>query len=164
MSSAASSALTAPADRRSRPRDLDLRRRPPATEPGGHNRTVRRGGFPTEDDARTALHRYRAGRRIGVSADPNQTAADYLNQWPAANRLRLKPTTWVRYRDYVHHDLIPTLGPIRLHELAYEHLHHYVQAQLAAGRGPPPCGTSSPARSATPPASTGSSPTSSGPP
>ncbi|MFF7655779.1 tyrosine recombinase XerC [Streptomyces sp. NPDC007983] len=109
----------------------------PAAEPGGHNRTVRRGGFPTEDEARTALHRYRAGRRIGVSADPNQTVADYLTQWLAAKRLRLKPTTWVRYRDYVHHDLIPALGPIRLDELAYEHIHHYVLAQLAAGRGRP---------------------------
>ncbi|MCQ8190112.1 site-specific integrase [Streptomyces rugosispiralis] len=109
----------------------------PATEPGGHNRTVRRGGFPTEDEARTALHRYRAGRRIGVSADPNQTVADYLVQWLAAKRLRLKATTWVRYRDYVHHDLIPALGPVRLDELAYEHIHHFVLAQLAAGRGRP---------------------------
>lgn len=98
---------------------------------------MRRGGFPTEDDARTALHRYRAGRRIGVSADPNQTVADYLIQWLAAKRLRLKPTTWVHYRDYVHHDLIPALGPIRLDELAYEHIHHFVLAQLATGRGRP---------------------------
>ncbi|WP_432045466.1 hypothetical protein [Streptomyces asiaticus] len=109
----------------------------PATEPGGHNRTVRRGGFPTEDDARTALHRYRAGRRIGISADPNQTVADYLLRWLAAKRLRLKPTTWVRYRDYVPHDLLPALRPIRLDELAYEHTHHFVQTQLTAGRGRP---------------------------
>ncbi|WP_445519745.1 hypothetical protein [Streptomyces sp. NEAU-174] len=106
----------------------------PATEPGGHNRTVRRGGFPTEDDARTALRRYRAGRRIGISADPNQTVAHYLTQWLTAKRLRLKPTTWVRYRDYVHHDLIPALRPIRLDELAYEHIHHFVQTQLDAVR------------------------------
>lgn len=46
----------------------------PATQTGGHNRTVRRGGSPTQDDARTALHRYLAGRSIGISADPNQTA------------------------------------------------------------------------------------------
>ncbi|MGW2329582.1 N-terminal phage integrase SAM-like domain-containing protein [Streptomyces sp. NPDC001700] len=82
---------------------------------------------PPENDARTALHRYRAGRWIGVSADPNQTVSDYLVQWLAAKRLRLKATTWVRYRDYIHHDLIPALGPIRLDELAYEHIHHYVQ-------------------------------------
>ncbi|MFD8463040.1 hypothetical protein [Streptomyces antimycoticus] len=38
---------------------------------------------------------------------------------------------------FVHHDLIPALGPIRLDELAYEHTHHFVQAQLTAGRGRP---------------------------
>jgi hypothetical protein len=61
----------------------------PSPEPGGHNRTVRRGGFPSQDEARTALHRYLAGRRIGISADPNQTLADYLTEWLAAKRLRL---------------------------------------------------------------------------
>ncbi|WP_199335065.1 hypothetical protein [Streptomyces sp. GMR22] len=58
-------------------------------------------------------------------------------QWLAAKQLRLKPTTWVRYRDYVHHDLIPALRPIRLDEPAYEHIHHFLQAQLTAGRGRP---------------------------
>ncbi|MFS7873712.1 hypothetical protein ACEYXF_10350 [Streptomyces asiaticus] len=58
-------------------------------------------------------------------------------QWRAAKHLRLKPTTWVRYRDYVHHDLIPALRPIRLDEPAYEHIHHFVQAQLTAARGRP---------------------------
>ncbi|GAA3053023.1 hypothetical protein GCM10020229_75760 [Kitasatospora albolonga] len=107
---------------------------PPAV-PGGHNRTVRRGGFPTEADARDALRRYQAGRRLGVNADPNQTVAEYLTTWLAAKELTLKPTTWVRYRDYVHHDLIPALGAIALDDLAYEHLLAYARAQLAAGRG-----------------------------
>ncbi|MEU6844829.1 site-specific integrase [Streptomyces sp. NPDC046716] len=107
----------------------------PATTPGGHNRTVRRGGFPTADEARTALHRYLAGRSIGISADPNPTLEDYLTQWLAGKKLRLKPTTWIRYRDYTRNDLIPALGPIRLDDLAYEHLLRFTQAQLAAGRG-----------------------------
>ncbi|WP_063978462.1 MULTISPECIES: tyrosine-type recombinase/integrase [unclassified Kitasatospora] len=109
----------------------------PATEPGGHNHTVRRGGFPTQDEARSALHRYLTGRRVGISADPNQTVADYLAEWLKAKQLRLKPTTWVRYRDYVEKDLIPALGTVRLDDLAYEHLLHFVQSQLAAGRGRP---------------------------
>lgn len=107
----------------------------PATEPGGHNHTVRRGGFPTADDARTALHRYLTGRSIGISADPNQTVEDYLAEWLAGKKLRLKPTTWVRYRDYTRNDLIPALGPIRLDDLAYEHLLRFTQTQLTAGRG-----------------------------
>ncbi|MGW6915032.1 tyrosine-type recombinase/integrase [Kitasatospora sp. NPDC054939] len=109
----------------------------PATTPGSHNRTTRRGGFPTEDEARTALHRYLTGRALGISADPNQTLADYLLQWLAGKQLQLKPTTWVRYRDYVHHDLIPALGQIHLDDLAYEHIHNFVHTQLAAGRGRP---------------------------
>ncbi|MCX4671829.1 site-specific integrase [Streptomyces sp. NBC_01381] len=107
----------------------------PAAQTGGHNRTVRRGGFPTQDDAGIALHRYPAGRSIGISADPNQTLEDHLIQWLAAQKLRLKPTTWIRYRDYTRNDLIPALGAIRLDDLAYEHLHHFTQTQLAAGRG-----------------------------
>ncbi|MGA5817793.1 tyrosine-type recombinase/integrase [Kitasatospora sp. NPDC094028] len=112
---------------------LDL----PSAEPGRHNHTVRRGGFPTQDEARTALHGYLTARALGISADPNQTVADYLLQWLQAKKLQLKPTTWVRYRDYVHNDLIPALGTIRLDDLAYEHIRHFALAQLAAGRGRP---------------------------
>jgi integrase len=107
----------------------------PGPEPGTRHQTVRRGGFATEDDARTALHRYLDGRLLGISADPNQTVGEYLATWLDGKRLRLKATTWVRYRDYVQDDLIPALGPIRLDDLAYAHLHHFVQTQLAAGRG-----------------------------
>ncbi|MFZ3566779.1 N-terminal phage integrase SAM-like domain-containing protein [Streptomyces sp. BH097] len=81
------------------------------------------------------VHRYLAGRSIGISADPNQTLEDYLAEWLAAKKLRLKPTAWIRYRDYSRNDLIPALGSIRLDDLAYEHLLRFTQAQLAAGRG-----------------------------
>ncbi|WAP55033.1 hypothetical protein [Streptomyces sp. S465] len=44
-----------------------------------HKRTtVRRGGFPTKDTARTALRRMLEGEADGFTADPNQTVADYL--------------------------------------------------------------------------------------
>jgi hypothetical protein len=46
------------------------------------------------------------------------------------------PTTLARYRDYIHNDLSPTLGPIRLEELTHHHVANFVGAQLAAGRGP----------------------------
>ncbi|MFJ8046048.1 hypothetical protein ACIRBX_36600 [Kitasatospora sp. NPDC096147] len=96
---------------------------------------MRGGGFATEDLARTALSRLLAGLRIGVNADPNQTVAEYLTDWLAAKKLRQKPTTWVRYRDYVIKDLIPALGAARLDDLAYEHLPAYARGQLASGRG-----------------------------
>jgi hypothetical protein len=40
-----------------------------------------------------------------------------------------------RYRDYVHKDLSPTLGPIRLEDLTHHHIAEFVTTQLAAGRG-----------------------------
>ncbi|MFJ9523755.1 tyrosine recombinase XerC, partial [Kitasatospora sp. NPDC101801] len=96
---------------------------------------MRRGGFATEDLARTALNRFLTGLRIGVNADPNQSVAEYLTDWLDAKKLRLKPTTWVRYRDYITGDLIPALGAVPLDDLAYEHVLHFTKAQLAAGRG-----------------------------
>ena len=47
----------------------------------------------------------------------------------------LKPTTLARYRDYIHKDLSPALGPIRLEELTHHHIAGFVTSQLAAGRG-----------------------------
>ncbi|MFJ7912988.1 hypothetical protein [Kitasatospora sp. NPDC096204] len=57
------------------------------------------------------------GQAVGYSADPNQTLADYLTTWLKDKQLVLKPTTYVRYRDYVTTDLVPALGTIRLDDL-----------------------------------------------
>jgi integrase len=40
-----------------------------------------------------------------------------------------------RYSDYVHKDLCPTLGAIRLEELAHHHIAEFITSQLDAGRG-----------------------------
>jgi hypothetical protein len=69
--------------------------------PVGQRNTVRRGGFPTEQVARSALRRLLEGAAGGFDADPNQTVADYLISWLEAKALTLKPTTVARYRDYV---------------------------------------------------------------
>ncbi|WP_157537542.1 tyrosine-type recombinase/integrase [Kitasatospora azatica] len=103
--------------------------------PDTRRHTVRRGGYPNEDAARTDLHRFLDGQAYGYTPDPRQTLGDYLIAWLAAQELRLKPTTLARYRAYVHQDLIPALGRILLDDLAYEHIDHYARAQLKAGRG-----------------------------
>ncbi|WP_413810822.1 tyrosine-type recombinase/integrase [Streptomyces sp. OE57] len=103
--------------------------------PAGKRTTIRRGGFPTQDAARSALRRMLEGEAGGFNADPNQTVADYLTTWLEAKALTLKPTTLVRYRDYVTHDLIPALGTLRLDDLAYRHIAGFARAQLATGRG-----------------------------
>ncbi|MFD9355292.1 tyrosine recombinase XerC [Streptomyces sp. NPDC060031] len=90
--------------------------------PARRRTTIRRGGFVDHDAAETALHQFLEGEAGGFDADPNQTVADYLDSWPAAKALVLKPTTMARYRDYVHNDLVPAFGTLKLD-------------QLAAGRG-----------------------------
>ena len=66
---------------------------------------------------------------VGFNADPNQTLADYLTGWLEAKELRLKPTTFARYRDYIRNDLIPALGDVLPDVLGCVH------AQLERGTG-----------------------------
>jgi hypothetical protein len=98
--------------------------------------TIRRGGFPTAEAARTALRRLLEGAAAGFNADPNQTLADYLTEWLEAKQLQLKPTTLTRYNAYVHQDLIPALDTVLLDERGHTHIGAYVHTQLAHGRGP----------------------------
>ncbi|MGP3927940.1 tyrosine-type recombinase/integrase [Streptomyces sp. 8N616] len=103
--------------------------------PKGTRTTIRRGGFPTEDAASSALRRLLEGEAGGFNADPNQTVADYLTTWLETKALVLKPTTMARYRDYVTHDLVPVLGSLKLDELGHRHIASFAHTQLAAGRG-----------------------------
>ncbi|MGE3836170.1 MAG: hypothetical protein AB7H43_15505, partial [Acidimicrobiia bacterium] len=43
-----------------------------------------------------------------------QTVAEYLEAWLEVKQRSLKPTTMARYLDYVHKDLVPAVGAIRL--------------------------------------------------
>lgn len=40
-----------------------------------------------------------------------------------------------RYRDYVHNDLVPAFGTMKLDELGHRHIAAFVTGELAAGRG-----------------------------
>ncbi|MGP4048546.1 site-specific integrase [Streptomyces sp. 2A115] len=93
------------------------------------------GGFTSHNDAEAALRTFLEGEAGGFNADPNQTVADYLHTWLAAKALVLKPTTMARYRDYVHNDLVPALGSLKLDELRHRHISAFVTRELAAGRG-----------------------------
>ncbi|WP_316766307.1 N-terminal phage integrase SAM-like domain-containing protein [Streptomyces sasae] len=101
-----------------------------------HRRTtVRRGGFTSPDGAEAALRTFLEGEAGGFNADPNQTVAGYLNTWLAAKAPALKPTTMARYRDYVHNDLVPAFGSLRLDDLRHRHISAFVTGRLAVGRG-----------------------------
>jgi integrase len=101
----------------------------------GQRKTLRRCGFPTQNQARTALRRVLACEQAGIHVDDRQTVAEYLEAWLEAKQRSLKPTTIVRYLDYVRKDLSPALGTIRLEELTHHHIAAFVRAQLSAGRG-----------------------------
>ena len=103
--------------------------------PHHHRATVRRGGFTSHDAAEAALRTFLEGEAGGFNADPNQTVADHLHSWLAAKALVLKPTTMARYRDYVHNDLVPAFGTLKLDELRHRHISAFVTRELAAGRG-----------------------------
>jgi integrase len=101
----------------------------------GQRKTLRRCGFPTQNQARTALRRVLACEQAGIHVDDRQTVAEYLEAWLEVKQRSLKPTTMARYLDYVHKDLVPPLGAIRLEELTHHHIAGFVRAQLATGRG-----------------------------
>jgi integrase len=103
--------------------------------PDRKRKTLRRSGFSTRSDARAALARVLECERAGVYLDDAQTVADYLVGWLEAKARRLKPTTVARYRDYLHNDLLPAFGAVRLERLTHQHVDQFVRAQLAAGRG-----------------------------
>lgn len=101
----------------------------------GKRRTRRRNGFATKADAQVALSKVLEYERTGIVIDDRQTVADYLASWLRTKALTLKPTTMANYHAYVHKDLIPHIGLIRLEDLSHQHVVLYVSDQLEAGRG-----------------------------
>jgi hypothetical protein len=99
-------------------------------------KTMRRSGCGTRADARAALATVLECERASVYLDDTQTVADYLISWLDTKARRLKPTTIARYRDYLHNDLLPAFGAVRLERLTHRHVDQFVRTQLAAGRGP----------------------------
>ena len=97
---------------------------------------MRRSGYATRSAARTALAKVLECERAGVQLDDTQTVADYLTAWLEAKARTLKPTTLARYRDYLHNDLLPAFGAVRLEQLRHQHVDQFIRTELAAGRGP----------------------------
>ena len=96
---------------------------------------MRRGGFSSREAAHAAMVRFLEGSDAGFNGDPNQTVAGYLSSWLMTKELTLKPTTVIRYRDYVNQDLIPAHGHVLLDELGHAHIAAFTRRQLARGRG-----------------------------
>ncbi|NGN62570.1 site-specific integrase [Streptomyces sp. A7024] len=81
------------------------------------------------------LARLLEAERTGIDDDPRLRVDAYLLEWLHLKEQQLKPTTYRHYRQYVHRDLIPAFGRLRLTQLRPRHISAFTDAQLAAGRG-----------------------------
>ena len=92
------------------------------TAAGGPRRTVRRAGFDSKSAAQAELAKLLQRDRQGFATDDAETVRDYLTTWLTEKQRVVKPTTYVRYRDYIDKDLLPALGRIRLERLTHQHV------------------------------------------
>jgi integrase len=105
------------------------------TAAGERRRTVRRAGFDSKSAAQAELAKLLQRDRQGFATDDAETVRDYLTSWLTEKQRVVKPTTYVRYRDYIEKDLLPALGQIRLERLSHQHVAGLIRDLEAAGRG-----------------------------
>jgi integrase len=92
--------------------------------------TSRKAAQQALTDALSRLHQ-------GNDVEPSrQTVGEYLTEWLEASRGRVKPTTISGYRQFVHHDIIPALGGIRLQGLTPAKLNAFYAALSERGLKP----------------------------
>ncbi|QLH20695.1 tyrosine recombinase XerC [Streptomyces sp. Rer75] len=101
----------------------------------GKRRPLCRSGFATRKAAETALERALESERTGLECSHDVTLAAFLAEWLRIKEKTLKPTTFARYRDHVHADLIPSFGQLALTDLRARHTTAWSEAELARGRG-----------------------------
>jgi len=101
----------------------------------GRRRQQCRNGYPTRKAACQALEHALEYERTGLDLDDDLTVAGYLTEWLRTKQDVLKPTTYARYRDHVHNDLIPAFGRLKLSDLRERHITAWNDAELARGRG-----------------------------
>lgn len=84
----------------------------------GRRRRPGRSGFATRREAeqalRTAISANEQGRTVRSSA---RTVAQFLEEWHAAIKPSVRPTTWVNYRNYLRFYVVPHIGKTRLQDL-----------------------------------------------
>jgi len=82
------------------------------TGPDGRRRRLRRGGYPTREQAADALAVF-----IGDPADiPGRTVRSWLEQW-LSSRVAIRPETRRSYRELIRNYLVPHLGAVPLAEV-----------------------------------------------
>ncbi len=84
----------------------------------GKRRRPGRSGFKTRRDAeqalRAAITAHEKGRSVRSS---RQRVAEFLQEWHAAIRPSVRPTTWANYGNYLRLYVVPHIGETRLQDL-----------------------------------------------
>lgn len=99
--------------------------------PGGKRRTIRRGGYASQDDALDALDEAKAKSARGVDPAARVTVGQYLDGWLAGSR-GLSRSTRRRYEGHIRNYFKPHLGHIDLDQLRVAHLTEMFEAIEAA--------------------------------
>ena len=77
-----------------------------------------RSGFTTKREAESALRKAishaEQGRTVRSSS---RTVAQFLEEWHAAIKVSIRPSTWVNYRNYLRFYVVPHIGDTRLQDL-----------------------------------------------
>lgn len=110
----------------------------------GQRRRPGRSGFKTKREAEQALRSAITAHEKGRSARASsRTVGQYLDEWHAAIKVSIRPTTWVNYRNYVRYYVAPHIGDTRLQDLTpvrlnllYAHLLDHGRVRGGGGLAP----------------------------
>ncbi|WP_250285925.1 MULTISPECIES: tyrosine-type recombinase/integrase [unclassified Frankia] len=101
----------------------------------GKRRQTGRGGFATRKEAEKALRdsiaAYESGRHVKVS---RRTVGAFLDEWHAAMKAGMRPTTWVKYGNLLRAYVTPIIGETALRELTPVRLNLLYAHLLDEGR------------------------------
>ncbi|GER88990.1 site-specific integrase [Dictyobacter vulcani] len=94
--------------------------------------------FATQKEAVKAIREAHKLRDQGIIlAGKDQTVAFFLETWlQDTAQPRLRPKTYIRYRQYVYRQIIPALGNIKLQQLMPQHLQKLYNGELRKGYSP----------------------------
>ncbi len=102
---------------------------------GARRRQVRRRGFATKRDALTELTKVQHSTDRGTFVVPGRkTVSAYFEEWLAAQRARLRPSTLASYGQQLRLHILPRIGEARLQMLSAKDLDLMYADLLTDGR------------------------------
>ncbi|TQM11130.1 site-specific integrase [Pseudonocardia kunmingensis] len=101
----------------------------------GDRRRDSRSGFLTEDEAWEALAEANAKLRASTyTKNSPRTVQQFLDEWLAASKISVKPTTHSNYSSYAKYYVIPIIGGRKLQDVSTETINRLYTHLLENGR------------------------------